>query len=87
MRPGRPDPGEEAILVLRRRPAFDSDEDYDGGGDTTNDACFHGEEAANAVTVGGTPLVLNTPAVHGGARVSLSGPRGTAIAPRARRIE
>jgi hypothetical protein len=80
-------PSEEAILVLRRRPAFDSDEDYEGGGDITNDACFPGEEAANAVTVGGTPLVLNTPPVHGGARVSLSRPRGTAIAPRARRTE
>ena len=42
-------PSEEAILVLRRRPAFDSDEDYDGGGDITNDVCFPGEEAANAV--------------------------------------
>jgi hypothetical protein len=55
-------PGEEAILVLQRGPAFDPDEDYDGDGDTNNDAddaCFPGDKAANAVAAGwdAVPLV------------------------------
>ena len=54
-------PGEEAILVLQRGPAFDTDEDYDGDGDTNNDAddaCFPGDKAANAAAAGWDALLL-----------------------------
>jgi hypothetical protein len=54
-------PGEEAILVLQRGPAFDPDEDYDGDGDINNDsddACFPGEKAANAVAAGWDAVLL-----------------------------
>ena len=54
-------PGEEAILVLQRGPAFDVDEDYDGDGDIANDpedACFPGEKAANADAAGWDAVLL-----------------------------
>ncbi|MBA3263518.1 MAG: hypothetical protein H0T69_13815 [Thermoleophilaceae bacterium] len=53
--------GEEAILVLQRGPAFDTDEDYDGDGDTANDpddACFPGDKAANAAAAGWHAVLL-----------------------------
>jgi hypothetical protein len=54
-------PGEEAIIVLQRGPAFDPDEDYDGDGDTNNDpddACFPGDKAANAAEAGWDAVLL-----------------------------
>jgi hypothetical protein len=54
-------PGEEQILVLQRGPAFDPDEDYDGDGDTNNDsddACFPGEKAHEAVEAGWDAVVI-----------------------------
>jgi hypothetical protein len=54
-------PGEEAILVLQRGPAFDTDEDYDGDGDIANDpedACFPGDKAANAAAAGWDAVLL-----------------------------
>ncbi len=54
-------PGEEAILVLQRGPAFDPDEDYDRDGNTSNDpddACFPGEKAANAAAAGWDAVLL-----------------------------
>lgn len=53
--------GQEAIVVLQRGPAFDPDEDYDGDGDTNNDAddaCFPGNKAANGVAAGYDAVVL-----------------------------
>ncbi len=55
------DPGEEAIIVLQRGPAFDPDEDYDGDGNTSNDAddaCFPGDKAANAEAAGWDAVLL-----------------------------
>jgi hypothetical protein len=53
--------GQEAIVVLQRGPAFDPDEDYDGDGDTNNDsddACFPGDKAANAIEAGYDAVLL-----------------------------
>jgi hypothetical protein len=53
--------GEEWVIALQRGPAFDSDEDYDGDGDIANDtedACFPGEKAANAVAKGWDAVLL-----------------------------
>jgi hypothetical protein len=55
------EPGEEAILVLQRGPAFDSDEDYDDDQDIANDpddACFPGDKAANAWDAGWRNILL-----------------------------
>jgi hypothetical protein len=55
------EPGEEAIIVLQRGPAFDPDEDYDGDGNTNNDAddaCFPGIKAANAAEAGWDAVLL-----------------------------
>ena len=55
------EPGEEAILVLQRGPAYDSDEDYDGDGDINNDAddaCFPGDKAENAWDAGWRNILL-----------------------------
>ena len=54
-------PGEEAIIVLQRGPAYDSDEDYDADNDIANDsddACFPGEKGANADEAGWDAMVL-----------------------------
>lgn len=51
-------PNEEAILVLQRGPSSDSDEDYNGNGDLTDDACFPGEKAANAAAAGWDAVLL-----------------------------
>jgi hypothetical protein len=51
-------PDEEAILVLQRGPSFDPDEDYNGNGDLTDDACFPGEKAANADAAGWDAVLL-----------------------------
>jgi hypothetical protein len=51
-------PNEEAILVLQRGPAFDTDEDYNNNGDLTDDACFPGEKAANADAAGWDAVLL-----------------------------
>ena len=55
------EPGEEAIIVLQRGPAFDPDEDYDADGNTSNDsddACFPGDKAQNASEAGWDAMVL-----------------------------
>jgi len=54
-------PGEEAIIVLQRGPAFDPNEDYDNDGDTANDpddACFPGDKGRNASIAGWDALLL-----------------------------
>jgi hypothetical protein len=54
-------PGEEKIVVLQRGPAFDPNEDYDGDGDTDNDAedaCFPGVKVAAAYDAGYTAVVI-----------------------------
>jgi hypothetical protein len=51
-------PGEEAILVLQRGPLSDPDEDYNGNGNLTDDACFPGEKAANADAAGWDAVLI-----------------------------
>ena len=46
------EPGEEAILVLQRGPAFDTDEDYDGDGNTSNDPTMPASRASRPTTPG-----------------------------------
>lgn len=50
-------PGEEAIIVLQRGPAFDPDEDGNTNNDA-DDACFPGIKAANAAEAGWDAVLL-----------------------------
>ena len=50
--------GEEAILILQRGPSGDVDEDYNGNGELTDDACFPGDKAAAAAAAGWDAVVL-----------------------------